>query len=87
MAFCPEVKIRWKEIGGQWQLILMGVTMVRNWAQDERQCLFKFVLDAPVTWNFQKFMIDESGYVVGSVKPKTGPDTEEILEWIKGGKD
>ncbi len=41
------------------------------------------VLDAPVTWNFQKFMIDENGHVVGSVKPKTSPDTEEIMDWIE----
>ncbi|MGB3073896.1 MAG: glutathione peroxidase, partial [Chitinophagales bacterium] len=41
------------------------------------------VLDAPVTWNFQKFMIDENGHVVGSVKPKTSPDTKEILDWIE----
>ncbi len=42
------------------------------------------VLDAPVTWNFQKFMIDENGHVVGSVIPKTSPDTKEILDWIEG---
>ena len=42
------------------------------------------VLDAPVTWNFQKFMIDENGQVVGSVKPKTNPNTKEILDWIEG---
>ncbi|HZV67931.1 MAG TPA: glutathione peroxidase [Saprospiraceae bacterium] len=44
------------------------------------------VLDAPVTWNFQKFMIDENGHVVGSVKPKTNPDTKEILDWIEENK-
>ena len=42
------------------------------------------VLDAPVTWNFQKFMIDENGHLVGSVKPKTSPDTKEIVDWIEG---
>ncbi len=42
------------------------------------------VLDAPVTWNFQKFMIDESGHLVGTVKPKVSPDTPEIMDWING---
>jgi glutathione peroxidase len=42
------------------------------------------VLDAPVTWNFQKFMIDENGHVFGSVSPKEKPDSEKIVNWIKG---
>jgi glutathione peroxidase len=42
------------------------------------------VLDAPVTWNFQKFMIDEEGHVVGSVEPSIDPDTKVILDWING---
>jgi len=43
-------------------------------------------LDAEVSWNFQKFMIDENGHVVGYVKPSTKPMSEEILNWIKGGE-
>lgn len=39
--------------------------------------------DAKVTWNFQKFMIDENGNWVGSVSPKTSPFTEEIISWIE----
>ena len=42
------------------------------------------LFDAPVTWNFQKFMIDERGNVVGWVKPKTSPDTKEVLDGIEG---
>lgn len=42
------------------------------------------VLDAPVTWNFQKFMIDENGHMVGSVEPDTDPDTKVIMDWLKG---
>jgi len=41
------------------------------------------VLDAPVTWNFQKFMIDENGKVVGYAKPTTKPFSEEIVKWIE----
>ncbi|KAA6337295.1 Hydroperoxy fatty acid reductase gpx1 [termite gut metagenome] len=39
--------------------------------------------DAPVTWNFQKFMIDENGNWVGFAEPKTDPFAEEIVEWIE----
>lgn len=39
--------------------------------------------DAPVTWNFQKFLIDEQGNWVASVAPKTLPDAEEVVRWIE----
>lgn len=40
--------------------------------------------DAEVTWNFQKFMIDEDGEWIGSVPPKTSPLSDEIIEWVEG---
>jgi glutathione peroxidase len=39
--------------------------------------------DAPVTWNFQKFMIDEQGSWVGFAEPKIDPLSEKIVEWIE----
>jgi glutathione peroxidase len=42
------------------------------------------VMDAPVRWNFQKFMIDESGNLVGMVAPGTSPMTDKIVNWIEG---
>jgi glutathione peroxidase len=42
------------------------------------------VMDAPVKWNFQKFMIDENGQLVGVVSPGEDPMTDKILNWIKG---
>jgi glutathione peroxidase len=44
------------------------------------------VMDAPVSWNFQKFMIDEKGNLVGMVPPKDNPKTEKITNWIQGIK-
>ncbi len=41
------------------------------------------VLDAGVSWNFQKFMIDENGKLVNYAKPRTNPLSDEILNWIK----
>ena len=39
-------------------------------------------MDAPVTWNFQKFMIDENGRLVGMVPPRESPDCDKIVNWI-----
>lgn len=42
------------------------------------------VLEQEVIWNFQKFMIDEEGHLVGVVMPKESPMNEKILNWITG---
>ncbi len=41
------------------------------------------VLDAKVTWNYQKFLVDKNGQVVESVAPIVGPKNNRILEWLK----
>ena len=43
--------------------------------------------DAPVQWNFQKFMIDENGNWIGFVAPKESPFSEKILTWIEEIRD
>jgi glutathione peroxidase len=42
------------------------------------------VMDAPVKWNFQKFMIDENGTIVGMVPPGDSPMCDKIIQWITG---
>ncbi len=42
------------------------------------------VEDAPVGWNFQKFLIDEKGNYVGMVNPQESPASPEIINWIEG---
>ena len=39
-------------------------------------------MDAKVTWNFQKFMIDENGEVVDFVAPIKSPKSKRILNWL-----
>jgi len=41
------------------------------------------VMDAPVKWNFQKFMIDENGQLVGMVPPGDLPTVDKIVNWIE----
>lgn len=39
--------------------------------------------DNEVKWNFQKYLIDENGFLVRVVSPTTPPDDPEIISWIK----
>jgi glutathione peroxidase len=41
------------------------------------------VEDSEVGWNFQKYLIDENGFVVKVVGPQTSPTDPEIVDWIK----
>jgi glutathione peroxidase len=38
--------------------------------------------DSKVTWNFQKYMIDEEGKLIGHFAPQTKPKSEKLLKWI-----
>jgi glutathione peroxidase len=40
------------------------------------------IMDTKVSWNFQKYLIDENGFIVMSVAPKTKPYDEKIVNWI-----
>jgi glutathione peroxidase len=57
---------------------------------DEMHPLYRWLTQASengieesrVTWNFQKYMIDGGGTLVGHVSPIKKPDCKEILSWI-----
>lgn len=40
-------------------------------------------LDAEVQWNFQKFMVDESGNLVDFAAPREDPFSDKIIKWIE----
>lgn len=40
------------------------------------------VLDAKVTWNFQKFMVDEQGEVVDFLAPVKSVKNKRIMDWL-----
>ena len=42
------------------------------------------VMDSKVSWNFQKYMIDEEGRLVDYASPKESPLSDKIVNWIKG---
>ncbi len=41
------------------------------------------VLDAKISWNFNKFLIGENGQVVKHLGSKTNPLSDEIIDWVK----
>jgi glutathione peroxidase len=38
--------------------------------------------DNEVQWNFQKYLIDENGFLVSVISPRTAPDDSSIVNWI-----
>ena len=40
------------------------------------------VLDATISWNFNKFIIDENGNLLAHFDSKVKPDSEELLKYI-----
>lgn len=41
------------------------------------------VEDSKVAWNFQKYLIDEEGKLVGHVPPRKKPECKEIIRWLE----
>lgn len=44
------------------------------------------VLDSDVSWNFQKYLIDENGKLVGYLKPSVKPLSDEVVMWVTKGQ-
>lgn len=40
------------------------------------------VMDSKVTWNFQKYLINEEGILEKVISPRTSPTDEEVISWI-----
>lgn len=41
------------------------------------------VMDSEVKWNFQKYLIDETGKLVNVIPPKEVPTSDRIVDWLK----
>lgn len=57
-----------------------GMAPLYQWLTEKKQ---NGKENAPVQWNFQKFMIDENGNWAGVVSPKESPFSEKIITWIE----
>jgi glutathione peroxidase len=40
------------------------------------------VTDSEVSWNFQKYLIDEKGNLADVIPPKEKPTSEKVIAWI-----
>lgn len=40
------------------------------------------VLDAKVTWNFQKFMIDKNGEIIDFLAPLKSAQSKRVIDWL-----
>jgi glutathione peroxidase len=38
--------------------------------------------DNEVKWNFQKYLLDENGYLIRVIDPSTQPDDPSVISWI-----
>ena len=52
-----------------------------QWLTDEKKNGLK---NSSVKWNFQKYMIDENGFLVGHVNSLKSPNCDKIVDWIEG---
>ena len=43
--------------------------------------------DNKVKWNFQKYLVDETGKLVRVIPPRTKPSDKSIVKWITGNVD
>ena len=58
---------------------------------DDKHPLYKWltvasengVEDSKVAWNFQKYMVDEGGMLVGHIPPRKKPTCRKIKSWLK----
>ncbi len=65
-----KVKVRGKEISDIYSFL---TTKSKNGFSDNK-----------VQWNFQKYLLDEDGFLVDVITPRIAPDDEKIINWIKG---
>lgn len=42
--------------------------------------------DSQVEWNFQKYLIDESGHLIKVLKSDVTPTDEQVTDWVRGFK-
>jgi glutathione peroxidase len=65
-----KVKVKGKEISEVYSFLTMKS---KNGHSDNK-----------VQWNFQKYLIDEDGFLVDVISPRNAPDDPKIIAWIEG---
>jgi glutathione peroxidase len=55
------------------------ISPVYKWLTSKKE---NGVMDSEVTWNFQKYLIDEHGKLSGVINPKEYPNSDKVIAWI-----
>jgi glutathione peroxidase len=63
--------------------ILKNPSPVYQWLMQKSQ---NGVADSEVTWNFQKYLLDENGHLINVIAPSASPFDEQVLEWLSDDK-
>ncbi len=58
-----------------------GMHPVYKWLTSKSQ---NGVMNSKVNWNFQKYMIDENGYLVDMLSAVKSPKDGKVLKWLEG---
>jgi glutathione peroxidase len=61
--------------------ITIDTSPVYQWLKNKSQ---NGVEDSKVSWNFNKYLVDENGHLVKHLGSKVKPMDEEITKWIEG---
>ena len=61
--------------------ITISTSPVYKWLKDKD---LNGVESSKVSWNFNKYLIDENGHLVKHIGSKTKPNDDEITKWIEG---
>lgn len=57
-----------------------SIAPIYKWLTDKS---LNGVMSSSVKWNFQKYLIDENGYLVDYVNSMRKPNTDRIVNWIE----
>lgn len=56
------------------------ISPLYKWLTSKRE---NGVMDAGVSWNFQKFLIDEEGRLVDVLSPRESPVSDKVINWLE----
>jgi glutathione peroxidase len=79
LEFCTEEYGVTFQMMSKIKAVVSDTAPAFRWLQEE---VLNGVADAPITWNFHKFLIDEAGHWVAHHSSLVNPMSSQITDWI-----
>jgi glutathione peroxidase len=79
-AFCKKTYAVAFPMAAKVSVVGKEIAPIYQWLTNEAYNGYK---SSTVTWNFQKYLIDEKGKLVGVFTPRTKPDAPEVIAAIE----